>query len=266
MQPQLSRDGSTVAFVDATAGSPNQQLVVAHLPDGAVRRFPVRPYGLPSVSADGRLIVFESYDWYLGAPAPAFHENVWLLDTTTAAVSLVSARPDGTPGDSDSKNAVLAPDGSSVVYLTASANLTGVHDTVVLVTTNLADHRTTAIGDPAVPACNGRSDGFTFGPAAAVSADGSHLAYSSSFGNTTCVRDLATATTRAIDPATLPGVEPLTSHLAGRAAISDDGQVVAVGTNIGSPGECAVFVDGLTSGCRGALRRHRGCPARRTWR
>lgn len=82
----------------------------------------------PSISADGRFVVFYSwasnlYDWYADLSTP----NIYLRDLLTDETRLVSEPPDGQEPNSGLVNPIadISPDGRSIVYNSYSSNLVG---------------------------------------------------------------------------------------------------------------------------------------------
>lgn len=80
----------------------------------------------PDITPDGGLVVFQSqYDGF-GLPETASDDQIYLRDTDTGSVELIS-RPDGTgtdaAGDSDSDRPRISDDGSRVYFLSDSQNL-----------------------------------------------------------------------------------------------------------------------------------------------
>jgi Tol biopolymer transport system component len=89
--------------------------------------------GYPSISADGRFVVFQSNASNLVSADTHGTPQVFLRDTClgasgacTPSTSLVSAAPDGTPADEDSNvngSAVLSADGRYVAFASIANNL-----------------------------------------------------------------------------------------------------------------------------------------------
>lgn len=79
-----------------------------------------------ALSADGRYVVYS-------APLPTYDPSasvltngpmqVYLYDAQAQSSFLVSAAPDGAPADADASNALIAPDGRGVAFLSAAQNL-----------------------------------------------------------------------------------------------------------------------------------------------
>ena len=103
-------------------------------PDG------IRPDSLrPSLSGDGRLVVFESAASDLVAGDTNGRRDIFLHDRRTGSTQRVSARPDGTEADRHSNWPFVSRDGRSIVFQSSATNLpsdnhnpTGVMTTVFL--------------------------------------------------------------------------------------------------------------------------------------
>ncbi len=126
----------------------------------------------PDVSADGRLVVFSSTAGNLVDGHPAGQRDVYVRDLTTGVTALVSATPDGHPGDGNSSAPAISPDGRYVSFSTRASNLvpdqatqgqnvivrdlvTGTSELVSVNTFGLAQHG----GQPSAPAVSDVSDG-----------------------------------------------------------------------------------------------------------
>ncbi|OUL26792.1 hypothetical protein BV378_12275 [Nostoc sp. RF31YmG] len=100
----------------------------------------------PSISADGRYVVFQSRASNLGVDNPDFNSNIYLRDRLTGETKLVSPSLNGET-DGDSINPSISADGSYISFESAA--------------TNLVD------GDT-----NDASDIFVYKPAASETSDG----------------------------------------------------------------------------------------------
>lgn len=77
------------------------------------------------ISPDGRYVAFESDDPdFLEAGGNGFTQ-IFVKDTETGEVTLISADADGVPGDGDSNNSVISNDGLFVAFDSAASNLLG---------------------------------------------------------------------------------------------------------------------------------------------
>jgi Tol biopolymer transport system component len=138
--PSISDDGRFVAFYsgssDLVDGDTNFQYdaFLADRRDGTLRRVSLGPDGAEgdaasfvngrSLSADGRYVVFQSEatDLVEGG-TPASTAQVYLYDRVRDSLRLVSAAPDGTPGDGSSSDPSIARGGRFVVFVSTAANL-----------------------------------------------------------------------------------------------------------------------------------------------
>ncbi|HEY9348834.1 MAG TPA: hypothetical protein VIQ53_26120, partial [Inquilinus sp.] len=101
------------------------------------------------ISSDGRYVVFSSQASNLVAGDSGTTYDVFVKDMQTGTVTRLSVAPDGTAGDSDSFQARISSDGSTVVFRSAATNLDIGPDTnsnidgfrVSLRATAGADHR-----------------------------------------------------------------------------------------------------------------------------
>jgi Tol biopolymer transport system component len=82
--------------------------------------------GSQAMSADGRIVVFESDAQYLPGAVP-LREQVYARDVLTGETMLVSrgAGAGGAPANLSAFDAAVSPDGSKVAFTTAAANLGG---------------------------------------------------------------------------------------------------------------------------------------------
>ncbi|MEZ5851410.1 MAG: hypothetical protein R3D68_12265 [Hyphomicrobiaceae bacterium] len=90
----------------------------------------------PSISADGRFIVYESYSDYLlptdtSAGANSYLE-VYLFDRSTGTTSRISTTSDGTRGNGASFDPTITPDGRYVVMKSQASNITGASETHII--------------------------------------------------------------------------------------------------------------------------------------
>ncbi|MCQ4167674.1 hypothetical protein [Tahibacter harae] len=83
------------------------------------------PAESPSLSANGKLMAFcsSANNWVNGDTNNA--KDVFVMDTVTRVVTLVSTMADGTPGDGDSCDATISGNGRYVVFRTRAPNLGG---------------------------------------------------------------------------------------------------------------------------------------------
>ncbi|WP_442508552.1 S8 family serine peptidase [Novipirellula sp. SH528] len=76
----------------------------------------------PSISADGRYVVFQSDANNLIAADKNARPDIFLFDRATKQLQLVSATDDGDPGNGRSLSPVISADGNTVAYLSTSRN------------------------------------------------------------------------------------------------------------------------------------------------
>ncbi|MBM0126614.1 TolB family protein [Pimelobacter simplex] len=123
------RRGRAFTVTGRTAGGPAvpeppSTRLVSHRSTGATTGS--AESGDPSISADGRFVVFESFAADL---LPGGNNGVWqvyLWDRTTDALTLISHRADGTPGLGHSKDPVVSADGRYVAFVSGANQLGGV--------------------------------------------------------------------------------------------------------------------------------------------
>ena len=77
----------------------------------------------PSISADGRYIVFESSAYNLVDRDTNNKSDIFLKDTLTGATTLVSTSSSGTQGNNHSSNPYISADGKHVVFESEASNL-----------------------------------------------------------------------------------------------------------------------------------------------
>ncbi|MGI8558733.1 MAG: calcium-binding protein, partial [Solirubrobacteraceae bacterium] len=143
-QPVVASGGATVAFAskahnlvrgDASTFSGvfvwSRGGAGAPLSDAGVSRVSVTSAGvpangdstLPDLSDDGRKVVFASRASNLAPGNTQSHLNVFVHDLASGATTLVSAAPDGTPGNGDSTAPAISPEGRYVSFATSATNL-----------------------------------------------------------------------------------------------------------------------------------------------
>jgi Tol biopolymer transport system component len=141
--------------------------------------------GQPDVSGEGRLVAFSSTAGNLVDGHPAGQRDVYVRDAGSGTTVLVSATPDGQPGDGDSSAPAISPDGRYVSFATTATNLVPdatTHGPNVVVrdlvagTTELAS--VSAAGDPQA---GGRAPASP--PVSDVSAAGRYVVFESAATN-----------------------------------------------------------------------------------
>lgn len=136
---------------------------------------------LPSVSSNGRYIAFESSNDFLVTGDRNGHPDVFLYDTSSRRLRLISAR-NGVPGDERSQHPSISSDGRFVAFISRARNLVPNDDAPYLTyQVYVHDRRRDTIrrvsnnpdGDAANQGCHG----------VAISARGRHVAFESYASN-----------------------------------------------------------------------------------
>jgi len=192
--PSISADGRYVAF---SSGANNlvpddtnraTDIFVRDRQTGAVTRVSVDSAGVqgnddstsPSISGDGRFVVFTSYASNLVANDTNKVRDIFLHDLITGATSRVSVTWLGEQADSDSFHPVISADGQHVAYDSFASNLVwqdtnGVHDVFEF---DRDDNRVNLVSIDS----NGRQ-GNGISQLPSISGDGRYVAFSSSASN-----------------------------------------------------------------------------------
>jgi Tol biopolymer transport system component len=237
--PSLSDDGRRLAF-SAVGPDGNTVIWVRDTQTEATDIATPRPAGAPRgdayggrLSGDGRLLVFT---W---VPRDGSASHVYLRDLTTGATSLVDRGngANGAPGNGFASHPAVSADGRFVAFSSSARNL-GASDHGVLVYVRDLKAGTTAIVSRSV-------DGSGFEPA--ISADGAHVAYTSTRGGRSRVllHDRATGKTTAITDGRGISFDP---------SLSGDGTRVAFASNrpdlapARSAGARSIYVRDLSTG------------------
>ncbi len=140
--------------------------------------------GAPSISADGRLIAFQSDATNLTAAGDDTVQNIFVRDMTTHTTYLVS-RSGATVATNDSERPQISADGSTVVFASDTSVLDGglagttdvfAHD-LASGTSHLVSRQSSADGGAPQDDDGGTAE------ALAVSADGSRVAWATSASN-----------------------------------------------------------------------------------
>lgn len=266
-QPSISADGRFVAFHDGLVvlvrDLRTRTTVIASRasgPDGAVGRSPwFTPYALvPSISADGRLVAFESAAENLDPDDGNGWSDIFVRDLVTANTTLASraSGPTGASANGFSHDASLSADGRLVAFESRASNLDpgdgerpDRFDATDVFVRELATGTTTLVSRASGPA---GADGNKASTAPAISGDGRFVAFSSFASNLdprdrndledVYVRDMQTATTVLVNQGVRRNRDGIGLGLAGFPAISADGHVVAF------PFDGQVFVRNLAAG------------------
>jgi hypothetical protein len=206
---------------------------------------------LPSISADGRFVAFQSRATVL-VPCPAppdATDDVFLWDRTSDTMALVShaAGLATTPGDNGSSQPALSADGSAVVFLSTAGNLVaGQTDVAGTADVFLFDRQTstsTLVSHVAGAATTAaRYAAVLYRPS--ISADASRVAYVSG------ATDLVAGQTNANGQYDVflwnrgTGANALISHSAGAPATV--GNADSVGAQISADGSHVAFLSAAT--------------------
>jgi Tol biopolymer transport system component len=192
--PAISSDGRYVAFHSlATNMAPEDtngtmDVFVKDTRTGSVQIASADMYGNPgnsfsdlaSVSGDGRYVAFQSIANNLVPGDTNGKWDVFVKDTLTGDIRIVSADADGNPGDDNSTGASISANGRYVAYESAASNLVpddsnGVSD--IFVKDVLNGDILLVSSDSTGNLVNGDSG------APAISADGRYVAFSSEADN-----------------------------------------------------------------------------------
>src|SRR5690349_14838342 len=130
-------------------------------------------------SPDGTKVVFESAATNLIAAGANGHQQIFIKDLTTGAVTLVSMDANGIQGNANSMDFTFSPDGTKVAFDSASTNLIsgGTTGNQVFVKDLTTGAVTLASADPNGVAGNAASSFPVFSP------DGTQLAFASTSTN-----------------------------------------------------------------------------------
>lgn len=85
--------------------------------------------GTPSLSKDGRFVVFDSIASNLPVPNSGFHRKVLLRDRETGTTTLVSRTHDGSPADGWSDRSTISGNGRWIAFTSEATNLVDDTDT-----------------------------------------------------------------------------------------------------------------------------------------
>jgi Tol biopolymer transport system component len=250
LAPAMSADGRYVAFQsfasNLVAGDTNgaTDIFVRDHVAGTTRRVSVSSTGgqanagsaLPSISADGRYVVFVSNATNLVSGDTNRVEDVFIRDRARARTRRLSI-PSGVGGQANDGSAApeISADGRYVVFQSTATNLVtgdttgGPFDDDIFV----RDRATATTRRISVSSTGAQANGASYG--ASISADGRFVAFQSLASNLVAgdtnrhtdifVRDRATSTTRRVNVAAGSGAQA--NNGSGSAVISADGRYVA---------------------------------------
>ena len=192
--PAISADGRYVVFNSYadnlvsgdTNGAPD--IFVKNLTTNSITRISTAADGTqgnndsgnPSVSADGRYVVFNSNADNLVSGDTNGATDVFVKDLTTNSITRISTTAVGTQGNSDSYNPAISADGRYVVFNSNASNLVsgdtnGTDDVFVknLTTNSITRVSTAAVGT--------QGNGSSSNPA--ISSDGRYVVFNSNASN-----------------------------------------------------------------------------------
>ncbi len=195
VEPDISADGRFVAFVGpcelvtvgACTAQQAPQIFVRDLQAGVTKQATLGGVGAagknnPDISADGRFVAFDAYGTDL-VPGDTDTGDVYVVDTTTNAVTRVSVDSNGNPGNDSSvsnEGPAISDDGQKVAFESSATNLVpgdtnGVRDIFVhdLSTGQTTRESVNSAGDQANAASTG----------AAISGDGNWVGFVSGATN-----------------------------------------------------------------------------------
>ena len=262
--PSISADGRFVAFESSAtnlSGDDNDAIddvfvrdlrtnVITYVSHGHAGTPGNGPSYSPSISADGRFVAFDSAATNLsGGVDSVAHQDVFVRDLRTNAITYVSQGPAGAPGNGYSGEPSISADGRFVAFESDATNLSGEADNNAVgdvYVRDLQTNTTTRVSRASDP-LDAAGNGYSAYPS--ISADGRFVAFGSDATNLSrddhnaardvFVRDLQTQTTtqvsRAGDPEDAGG-----NAESGSPSISADGRFVAFesgATNLSGGGD-----------------------------
>ncbi len=135
---------------------------------------------LPSISADGRIVVFNSSASNLVLGDMNNSKDVFAHDRQTGVTTRISVASDGTEGNNSSSNPAVSADSRFIVFDSMATNLVP-NDTNNLEDIFLYDLQMSTIIRVSVGAGGTEANGFSMEPT--ISADGRYIGYSSDASN-----------------------------------------------------------------------------------
>ncbi|MFN0007343.1 MAG: TolB family protein [Planctomycetota bacterium] len=206
--------------------------------------------GQPSISADGRYVVFESSATNLVPGDTNGVVDVFVRDRLTATTARVSVDSSGAQGDGESLGPTISADGRYVAFYSAATNLV-LSDTNAVTDVFVHDRQTGVTELASVDSAGNQGDGVCYYPT--LSADGRYVAFRSAATNLVpsdtngsydiFVRDRQSATTERVSVDSASAQSDGDSGL--HPVISSDGRFVVFysgGTNL-VPGDTNGFFD-----------------------
>ena len=137
LNPSISGDGRYVAFESladnlvAEDNNNTSDIFVRDLINGKTQRVSVNSEGIegnfysknPSISDDGRYLVFESLSNNLVADDNNWSTDIFVRDLIDNTIQRVSVNSEGIEGNGNSENPTISPDGRYVTFLSIASNL-----------------------------------------------------------------------------------------------------------------------------------------------
>jgi Tol biopolymer transport system component len=243
--PSISGDGRYLAFssdsTNLVAGDTNRRrdIFVKDTAAGTMMRVNTAADGaqandesdFPSISRDGRFVAFRSDAWNLTPGGSVFRSAIYLKDTLTGTVAMVSTDSNGVQAEGESGSPSISADGRYVAFWSRASNLAPggtffrsaifVKDTLLGTTTRVStdNHGVEADGDSNEPSISGDGRYVTFLSAASNLVAGDNVATSNIF-----VKDLLTGTITRVSSD--PSGDEANNH-SGRPSISSNGRYIA---------------------------------------
>lgn len=192
------------------------------------------PSSRPSVSDDGRYLVFQSLSDRLDGMPSNGQAHIFLADRLAGTVQRVSVRAGGSPANGGGSDASITPDGRFVVFVSSSPDLVA-GDTNDATDVFVYDVQTGAVERVSISTEGAQADGSS-GGVPAISADGRYVVFQSGAGNLVrndtnekadvFLRDRRLGTTERISVG-LNGRESDGYSFSNRSSVSSDGRFVA---------------------------------------
>ena len=240
-----SNESSSVDFT-VTGGNPALTLrasVSATGGDPAPDTYGDQSSEFPSVSADGRYVLFQSYGTDLVAGDTNNSSDVFVRDNVTGTNTLVSATPSGSVGNLDSYPSAISPNGRYALFYSDASDLVASPTPLFYGQANyyLRDLQTGTTTMVSLTDTGSVPDGQSAAAVGAVTNDGRYVLFVSNSTDVITgqtpdgsqhlyIRDTVANTTRLVDQTTTGGVDPSEGSGVG-ASMSPDGRYVAFDSN-----------------------------------
>jgi len=195
-QPSISADGRLIAFssrannlVPGDSGPYGADIFVHDRLTRTTERVSISSAGepaygeswLPSISADGRFVAFESWANNLVPGDANYHADVFVHDRLTRRTELVSVSTDGQQGNHDSRHPSVTADGRFVAFVSYASNLVPGDTNDYMPDIFVRDRLTATVECASVSSLGERGNNQS--SAASISGDGRLLAFSSDATN-----------------------------------------------------------------------------------